>query len=95
MTLNEKAQRLLELKSLIASLEKEKKMIEDEFKEKGSFSTQDFDVVVAETTRYYAKGVDALIEAFGEAAVLEKEVVAETTYKVVRVVAKRDKGIAA
>jgi hypothetical protein len=91
MTLNEKAQRLMEIKALIASLEKEKKMIEDEFKEKGSFQTQDFDVSVSETTRLYAKGVEALFEAFGEAEVLEKGVVTQTTYKMVRVTKKENK----
>jgi len=85
MTLNDKAHRLIELKSLIASLEKEKKMIEDEFKDMGSFQTQDFEISVVETTRYYVKGVDALIKAFGEVAVLEKDVVTETTYKTVKV----------
>ncbi len=88
MNLNEKAQRLMEIKSLMSSLEKEKKAIEEEFKAKGSFQTKDFDISVAETTRYYAKGVEALFEAFGEAAVLAKEVVTESTFKTVKVAKK-------
>lgn len=85
MTLNEKTQRLVEIKALMASLEKEKKSIEEEFKAKGSFQTKDFDVSVAETTRYYSKGVEALFEAFGESEVLSKEVVTETTFKTVKI----------
>jgi hypothetical protein len=85
MTLNEKARRLIEIKALISSLEKEKKMIEDEFKEKGSFQTEDFDVSVSETTRLYSKGVEALFEAFGEAEVMAKGVVSQTTFKMIKV----------
>ena len=95
MTLNDKAQRLMEIKALIASLEKEKKSIEEEFKDKGSFQTRDFDISVAETTRFYSKGVEALFEAFGEAAVLAKEVVTESTFKTVRVAKKNKESKAA
>jgi hypothetical protein len=89
MTLNEKAQRLIEIKALISSLEKEKSSIETEFKDKGSFQTREFDIAVSETTRYYSKGVDALFEAFGEAAVLAKEVVTRSTFKTVKVSKKK------
>lgn len=92
MTLNEKAQRLMEIKAMISSLEKEKKAIEDEFKDKGSFQTQDFDVSVSETTRLYSKGVEALFEAFGEAEVMAKGVVSQTTFKIVKV-SRKEKAV--
>lgn len=83
--LNKKTARLMEIKSLMTALEKEKKSIEEEFKSSGSFETKDFYVEISETTRYYPKGVEALFQAFGEAAVLAADVVTKSTFKTVRV----------
>lgn len=91
MTLNDKANRLLEIKALMASLEKEKSAIETEFKERGSFQTSEFDVAVSETTRFYMKGVDTVIDALGEEVLLQHELVTKSTFKTVKVAKKQAK----
>lgn len=89
MTLNEKAHRLVEIKNLIKSLEKEKDKIESEFKEKGSFQTSDFDVAVSSSERFYTKGLEALIKAFGEVQVMNSDVVTKTMVTMVKVSKKQ------
>jgi hypothetical protein len=89
MTNEQKIQRLLDLKDLISSLEKEKKSIEEEFKTVGSFQTTNFDVAVSETTRFYMKGVDAVMNVFGELALIQNDLVSKSTFKTVKVTHKK------
>lgn len=81
MNLNQKAQRYLEIKSLIKSLELEMGIISEEFKEKGSFSTADYQVEVLDEERNSVVSMTELIVALGEEVVINKNLSKKTKFQ--------------
>lgn len=84
-SLNEKTKRLLEIKSLISSLESEKEVIEKEFKQMGTFETDDYFVAINNQSRKSLAGLNEVTKIINEEILIQHNLIKNTEFKVIKI----------